>query len=156
MLAVTSSALMALYRYHSDWTPLQRVYASTYLRCHVMAALEVTKSGQYRLLEVDTARGTRLALEEEVERASGVSPDLPFRLSDAAMRVGDRHVEVASRVVSTRRAGDLLSHWIYREHTLTALLRPAWWSGIVVLAIGLLVAVPADAARARDRRQGRR
>ena len=93
MLAVTSSALTALYRYHSDWTPLQRVYAPTYLRCHVMAVLGVTKSGQYRLLEVDTARGTRLALEEEVERASGVSPDLPFRLSDAAMRVGDRHVE---------------------------------------------------------------
>ena len=156
MLAVTSSALTALYRYHSDWTPLQRVYAPTYLRCHVMAALGVTKSGQYRLLEVDTARGTRLALEEEVERASGVSPDLPFRLSDAAMRVGDRHVEW--RVASYPHAAlaTFLSQWIYREHTLTALLRPAWWSGIVVLAIGLLVAVPADAARARDRRQGRR
>ena len=85
-----------------------------------------------------------------------MSPDLPFRLSDAAMRVGDRHVEW--RVASYPHAAlaTFLSQWIYREQTLTALLRPAWWSGIVVLAIGLLVAVPADAARARDRRQGRR
>ena len=36
------------------------------------------------------------------------------------------------------------------------MLTPAFWGGLLVLGVGLLVAVPKDVVRARDRRQGRR
>ena len=49
-----------------------------------------------------------------------------------------------------------LWRWIYREQTLTELTRPALWVTLGVVVVGLLVAVPRDIARARDRRLGRR
>ena len=156
LLAVASSAVTAVYRYHAAWTPLQRAYAPAYLRCRLMAALGVTKTGRYRLLEVDTLTGARLALEEEVERAPDVGPDAPFRLSEAAIRVGDRQLEWRDGSYQHDALATFLGRWIYHEHTLAALLRPTLCVGLVVLAIGLLIAVPVDAARARERRQGRR
>ena len=67
LVALTSGGAVAVYRYHVLWTPLQRIYAPTYLRCRLMAALGFTTTGRYRLLEVESLAGTRLALEEEVQ-----------------------------------------------------------------------------------------
>ncbi len=154
LLALASGALVAVYRYHAVWTPLQRAYAPTYLRCVVMAAVGVTTTGRYRLLEVETAAGFRLALDEEVEHAAGT--DAGFRLTDVARAVGDRHVAWRDASYPHAALAAFLARWIYRDQTLAVLLRPAWWSGLAVLALGLLVALPVDAARTRERRHGHR
>ena len=49
-----------------------------------------------------------------------------------------------------------MGRWIYRDQTLTDLLRAAAWGGLVVFLLGVLIAIPTDLARARERRQGRR
>ena len=156
LVALTSSGVIAVYRYHAVWTPLQRIYASTYLRCQLMAALGFTTSGRYRLLEVESLAGTRLALEDEVRPGPAGSGDAPFVLTDVALRIGDRRLVWRDASYSHAALQAFLGRWIYRDHTIAELLRPALWGGVVVLAGGLLVAVPKDVVRARDRRQGRR
>ena len=63
---------------------------------------------------------------------------------------------MAGRRVSAREAAHFLRHWIYRDQTLTDLLRPAGWGILVVCLLGLAIAMPMDLARARERRHGRR
>jgi hypothetical protein len=156
LLAVATVCLVAVYRYHAVWTPLQRAYAPTYLRCVVMATVSVTTTGQYRLLEVETAAGFRIALDEEVEHVAERGADAGFRLTDAARAVGDRSLVWRDGSYSHAALAAFLARWIYREQTLAGLLQPAWWSGLAVLTLGLLVALPVDAARTRERRHGRR
>ena len=156
LVALTSSGVIAVYRYHAVWTPLQRIYASTYLRCQLMAALGFTTSGRYRLLEVESLAGIRLALEDEVRPGPAGSGDAPFVLTDVALRIGGRRLVWLEASYSLAALHAFLGRWIYRDHTIAELLRPALWGGVVVLAGGLLVAVPKDIVRARDRRQGRR
>jgi hypothetical protein len=77
-------------------------------------------------------------------------------LTDVALRIGDRRLVWRDASYSHAALHAFLGRWIYRDHTIAELLRPALWGGVVVLAGGLLVAVPKDVVRARDRRQGRR
>ena len=57
-----------------------------------MAALGFTTSGRYRLLEVESLAGTRLALEDEVRPGPGGAGTPRSRLTDAALRIGDRRL----------------------------------------------------------------
>lgn len=57
---------VAVYRYHAVWTPLQRAYAPTHLRCAFMAAVGVTTTGRCRLLESDTSQ--RPAVDQVLDR----------------------------------------------------------------------------------------
>jgi len=76
LLALASGALVAVYRYHAVWTPLQRAYAPTHLRCVVMAAVGVTTTGRYRLLEVEIALGE----QHDTETAENLyNFDIPLR-----------------------------------------------------------------------------
>ena len=58
--------------------------------------------------------------------------------------------------MTTPKLHEFLGHWIYQDQTLTDFLRPALWGGLGVFFVGLLVAIPKDAARARERKEGRR
>ncbi len=156
LVALTSAVVIVTYRYQAAWTPLQRVYAPTFLRCQLMAALGFTSSGRYRLLEVESLAGTRLALEDEVQPGPAGSGDAPFVLTDAALGIGDRRLVWRDASYPHAALHTFLGRWIYRDDAIAKLLRPALWGGLVVLAGGLLVAVPKDVVRARDRRQGRR
>jgi hypothetical protein len=156
LVALVSGGAVAAYRYYTVWTPLQRVYAPTWLRCQLMAALSFTTTGRYRLLEVEGLAGTRLALEEEVRPARAGNGDTSFALTDAAVRIGARRLVWRDASYAHAALHAFLGRWIYRDHAVVDLLRPAWWGGLAVLAGGLLVAVPKDVVRARDRRQGRR
>jgi len=49
-----------------------------------------------------------------------------------------------------------LGHWIYRDQNFLDLVKPALWGGLGVLLVGLVVAIPKDAARKRERKEGRR
>jgi len=156
LIALTSGGAVAVYRFRVLWTPLQQTYAPTYLRCRLMAVLQVSTTGRYRLLEVESRAGRRLALEEEVQPVPPGRGDAVFTLTTAAIRIGDS--DLAWREASYPHAAlqGFLGRWIYRDHTITHWLTPAFWTGLAVLAGGLVVAVPKDVVRARGRRQGRR
>src|SRR5260370_31377537 len=71
VIAVISAAVISAYRYVEVWTPLQRLYLSTYVRSDVMSGLGLTTTGRYRLLQVADRRGSRLALDDEVMAVTG-------------------------------------------------------------------------------------
>ena len=130
LVAITTSAMIAVYRYHAAWTPLQRIYAATYLRCRIMAALGFTTTGRYRLLEVEGLAGTRLVLEEEVLPAPAGRGESSFALTAAAVRVGGRRLVWREASYPHAALHAFLGRWIYRNRTLAALLRPAFWGGL--------------------------
>ena len=51
---------------------------------------------------------------------------------------------------------EFLGHWIYRDQTFMDFLLPAMWGGLGVFCVGLLAAIPKDAVRSREQKQGRR
>ena len=94
------------------------------------------------------------------------SGDAPFALTDAAVRIGDRRLVWRDASYPHAALHAFLGRWIYRDHTLAELLRPALWGGLVVLAGGPAgrgaegcrararpaTGAPAQGARARLRR----
>ncbi len=156
LVALATSTAIAAYQYETAWTPLQRTYAPTYLRCQIMAALRFTVSGRYRLLEVEGLGGTRLALDDEVQSAPAGSGEAPFTLTEAAVRIGGRRLVWRNASYPHAALHAFLGRWVYRDRAIADMLTPACWGGLLVVVVGLLVAVPKDVVRARDRRQGRR
>jgi hypothetical protein len=156
LLALASSVGIAAYRYNTVWTPLQRIYAPTWLRCQLMAALGFTKTGRYRLLEVEGLAGTRVALDEDVKPGSVGDGPASFELTDAAMRRGGRRLAWRDASYPHAALNMFLTRWIYHDHGMADVLQQAFWGGLVVLVGGLLIAVPKDVVRTRERRQGRR
>src|SRR5580765_2733501 len=74
LIAVVSVIGLGQYRY-SRWTPLQRFYLPAYVRSTMLDALGVTKPGRYALLTVLDRRGSRLAVDADVEATPGSSGD---------------------------------------------------------------------------------
>jgi type IV secretory pathway TraG/TraD family ATPase VirD4 len=157
LVAVLSAVAIGAYRY-TTWTPLQRWYLSSYLRSQVMGGLGVAARGHYRLLQVaDAHGGTRLALDDEVQLVSDpATAETTFALTEAAVRLGDRRLVWQDAAAPHATFHAFVGEWIYRDRTVTDLVKPAVWGGLGVVLIGLLIAIPADLARARERRQGRR
>jgi hypothetical protein len=155
LVALLSAAAIQTYDCVMTWTPLQRWYGSTYLRSGLITGLGFTGVGQYRLLHVIDGGGSRLALDDEVSPAR-TATGIPFRLTEAALRAGDRALVWQDDRYRHAALHAFLGHWIYRDQRVTDLVRSATWGGLVVLAVGALVAMPVDLARARARRHGRR
>jgi hypothetical protein len=59
LLVCATSSATALYEY-TRWTPLQRVYLSSYLRAELMEFIGVSTTGRYRLLQIEPPAGRRL------------------------------------------------------------------------------------------------
>ena len=97
LVALTSSASIAVFQYQHVWTPIQRAYAPTYVRSRLMVALGFTASGRYRLLEVEGPAGTRLALDDEVQPGPAGSERESFALTDAWVSDLRRIVAASSR-----------------------------------------------------------
>jgi hypothetical protein len=154
--ALLSAAAIGAYRYAVVWTPLQRLYLATYLRSALMGGLRFTANGQYRLLQVVDASGSRLALDDEVRPVSSATADMAFTLTDAAMAVGDRQLVWQDGSYGHANVHAFLGRWVYRDQTLADLFMPTVRGALGVLVVGLLVAIPKDLARTRERRQGRR
>jgi type IV secretory pathway TraG/TraD family ATPase VirD4 len=155
VIALISAAAIQAYDCTIRWTPLQRWYVSAYLRSGLIAGLGFTGVGQYRLLHVLEGTHDRLALDDEVAPAPAVA-GMPFRLTDAAIRTGDRALvwhDVRARHQSIHA---FLRHWVYRDQLVSDLVRFAAWSAFLVFAAGTVIAIPMDLARARARRHGRR
>jgi type IV secretory pathway TraG/TraD family ATPase VirD4 len=154
LLAMVSAAAVETHRYAAIWTPLQRLYLPAYLRSGLLQGLGLA-TGRYRLLQVVTNTGTRLALEEEVRRVP-LTGEASFVLTDHAVHSGAQRLVWQDRVANHAALHALLRRWIYHGETLADLLLPAVWAGLGVLAVGLVVAIPMDRIRTRERRHGRR
>ncbi|MGH9410053.1 MAG: type IV secretion system DNA-binding domain-containing protein [Vicinamibacterales bacterium] len=142
------------YRYTHIWTPLQRLFLSPYLRSEIASDLAF-KTGHYRLLHVVGRQGSRLPLDEEVDAIPGTT-EPAFALTDVGRAAGDLRLAWQDIMYSHAALHDLLQRWIYDGQTPTDLVWPALWWAFVVFGAGLLVAIPKDLARARERRHGRR
>ena len=155
VVAILTAAAIQAYAYLGTWTPLQRWYLSAYLKSGLIAGLGFTSAGQYRLLHVVDRTGNRLALDDEVAPAPTVA-GVPFRLTDAAVREGDRALVWRDERYRHAAFHAFLAHWIYDDQPVTKLVRSAVSGGFVVFAVGAVIAIPMDLARARSRRHGRR
>jgi hypothetical protein len=155
LMAIVSGAAIGAYRYATIWTPLQRFYLSSYLRSECASALAF-KTGRYQLLTVIDPKGSRLALDEEVQPFTEATNEVTFALSELGRQAGDRHVAWQDRSYDHAKLHDVLREWIYRDQSLLDLAKPALFGGLAVFGIGLLMAIPKDVARARTRRHGRR
>ena len=155
VVALLTAAAIQAYASLRTWTPLQRWYISAYLRSGLIGGLGFTGAGQYRLLHVVDRTGNRLALDDEVAPAPAVA-GIPFRLTDAAVRAGDRALVWRDERYRHAALHGFLAHWIYDDQPVTDLVRSAVSGGLVVFAVGAVIAIPMDLARARSRRHGRR
>src|SRR5207248_1105147 len=91
LVAIASGAVIGAYRYSRVWTPLQRLFLSSYLRSECASALAL-QTGRYRLLHVIDRKGSRLPLEEEVEPVTTDTDEVTFALSDVGVRFGDQRL----------------------------------------------------------------
>src|SRR3989454_4892816 len=153
-VALLSVFAIAGYRYMRVWRPLQRHYLLTYAGTPVAGAFRI--DAPYTLLMVVTRKGTRMALDNEVEPFVTEKGESTFTLTEEAIKVGDLKLEWQRARYDNVKLHEFLGHWIYQGQTLTDLAKPALWGGLGVLLVGLVVAIPKDAARRRIRKHGRR
>ncbi len=154
-MAIATGVAVWFYRQHVVWTPLQQFYLSAYARSALASPLGI-RTGRYRVLSVVNRRGGRLAIDEEVVLVPTDAGETTFALSDVA--VAAKTGQLAWRDVSYNHGAfhEQLREWIYAGQTLVDLARPSLIGVFAVLALGLLLAIPKDLARARARRHGRR
>ena len=153
LFALLSAGAIAYYCYAREWTPLQRHYLGAYLGTQAAGALRT--DGWYTLLVVETGQVPRLALDSEVEAVVTESGQSTFALTSDAAHAGAK-LEWQKGKYNNAKLHAFLGYWIYEDQTLTGLLKPALWGSLAVLALGLVVAIPKDAVRARERKHGRR
>jgi len=155
VVAIAAGVAVWFYRQHAVWTPLQQYYLSAYARSALASSLGI-RTGRYRVLSIVNRRGVRLAMDEEVVPVVTPTGETAFALSDLALAV--KTGQLVWRDVSYHHAGlhEQLREWIYAGQTLTDLARPSLIGVFAVLVAGLLLAIPKDLARARERRHGRR
>ena len=90
----------ASYRYVRVWTPLQRHYLLTYAGTPIAGAFRTDAS--YTLLTVVTRKGTRLALDDEVEPFVTETGESTFALTEEAVKIGDLRLEWQRARTTTR------------------------------------------------------
>jgi hypothetical protein len=153
-LALFAAGAIYAYRYERVWTPLERHYLPTYAGTPTAGALR--KDGWYTLLAVVTKKDSRLAIDRDVEPVTTAAGESTFALTEEAMKTGAVKLEWQCERYDDAKLHALLAHWIYNDQSLTDLVKPALWGGLGVFAVGLMVAIPKDAARKRERKEGRR
>jgi type IV secretory pathway TraG/TraD family ATPase VirD4 len=153
-VALASVAAICAYRYERVLTPLQRHYLLTYAGTPTAGALR--KDGWYTLLAVVTRKDSRLAIDPDVEPVTTAAGESTFALTDEAVKTGAVKLQWQRERYDNAKLHELLAHWIYQDQTLTDLAKPALWGGLGVFLVGLIVAIPKDAARRRERKEGRR
>ncbi len=155
-LALASVVPICAYRYTKTWTPLQRFYLKTYMRSGLRSVTSFAKSDRYQMLTVVMKKGSHLAAEGEVREVKTEGGETTLALTDDAVKIGGLRLELQQVEINSGKLHELLGHSFYQDQTLMDFLRPAFWGGLVVLLVCLAVAIPKDAARARERREGRR
>ena len=154
-VALATCGAISAYRYARVWTPLQKHYLTAYLGTEGAGAIR--KDGWYTLLMAETRKGpAHLAFDEEVVPVTTANGESTFALTDAAVKAGVTKLEWQRGWYDNAKLHQALAHWIYSDQSPTDLAKPALWGGLGVFVVGLIVAIPKDAARARERKHGRR
>src|SRR5260370_24374996 len=91
---------------------------------------------------VVTRKGTRLALDNEVEPFVTEKGESTFALTEVAMKAGDLKLEWQRARYNNAKLHEFLGHWIYNDQSLTDLAKPALWRGLGVLLVSLVAAIP--------------
>ncbi len=131
------------------WTPLQRRYFVTYVR----SGLVWPTSGEFALLHVVDARGSRIALDEELVSVASATGDATFALAEDASKAGATRIEWRRERYAHAALHPFLRRWIYRDQTLLDLATPPLWTALVLFvggALGARLQGSVDARRARD------
>src|SRR5260370_8303471 len=105
---------------------------------------------------VVTRKGTRLALDNEVEPFVTEKGESNFTVVGEGVKIGGLKCEGERARYESGKLDEFLGQWIYQDQTLTDLAKPALWDGLGVLLVSLVAAIPKDAARKRIRKHGRR
>ncbi|MHB8500634.1 MAG: hypothetical protein ACYDCG_03100 [Candidatus Acidiferrales bacterium] len=155
-VALLSVFAIAGYRYMQVWTPLQQHYLTAYVGTPVAGAGAFRTDGCYTLLMVVRRKGTRMALDNEVEPFVTEKGEGTFTPTEEAIKVGDLKLEWQRARYDNAKLHEFLGHWIYQDQTLSDLAKPALWGGSGVLLVGLVVAIPMDSEGKRIRKHGRR
>jgi hypothetical protein len=155
-LALASVAAVCVYRHAEVWTPLQQFYTKAYIRSGFKSAINIAKSDRYQMLTVIGKKGSHWAFDEEAVQVKTATGETTFALTPEAMKIGDLRLVLQEVQCDNAKLYEFLGHWVYRDQTLTDLLRPGLWGGLAVFLVGLVVAIPKDAERARVRKEGRR
>ena len=87
VIAVASGIAVWLVHQTFVWTPLQRFYLSGYTRSAIASSLGI-RTGRYRVLMMETRRGSRLAIDDEVVPITLANGETAFGLSEVARQAG--------------------------------------------------------------------
>ena len=134
--AVVAGMGIAAYGYAVVWTPLQRNYLVTYVR----SALIWPTSGEFALLYVVDARGSRIALDEELVSVTSATGDTTFALAEDAVKAGATRLEWRQERYPHAVLHRFLRRWIYRDRTPLDLITPPLWTALVLFLGGVLEA----------------
>lgn len=156
LAAMVSVTLICAYRCAYVLTPLQRFYWKTYIRCGLRREINLSRTDRYLMLNVVDRKGPRLALDDEVMPVTTATGENTFALTDEAVKAGDKRLVFQQVQYDNAKLHEFLGHWIYRDQTFMDFLLPAMWGGLGVFCVGLLAAIPRDAVRSREQKQGRR
>jgi type IV secretory pathway TraG/TraD family ATPase VirD4 len=148
-VALMSVVAIWVYRYERVWTPLQRFYLAQYLASESNLR---KNTGHYLLLNAVNKNGSHLALDEEVTETGNGG----YALTEEAVKAGDVRLEWQRGQYDNAKMHAYLGHWIYGDKTFMDMAKPALWGGLGVFFVGLIVAIPKDRARRRERKEGRR
>ena len=94
VIAVASGIAVWLVRQTFLWTPLQQFYLSAYARGAVASSLGI-RTGRYRVLLMESRRGSRLAIDDEVVPITRRTGETTFALSDLARQARSGQSRVA-------------------------------------------------------------
>ena len=103
--ALVAGIGVAAYEYAVVWTPLQRDYLVTYVR----SALIWPTKGEFDLLYLVDAKGSRLALDGELVTVTSATGDTTFALADDTIKAGATRLEWRREPVETTSSGAKLS-----------------------------------------------
>ncbi len=79
-----------------------------------------------------------LGFDEEVMQVTRPrSGENTFALTEEAVKVGDLRLVLQQGQCDNAKLHEFLGHWVYRDQTLTDLLRPGLWGGLAVFLVGL-------------------
>jgi hypothetical protein len=169
VLAAAMIPALLFYQYRQEWTALQRYYLGAFVRSQAYAsglfsspllAWKARAGSSYLLLDVIDRKGQRPAMDFDVEPVEVAGPngrpETSYTLSAQGVAAGDKRLVWYPMRADHAKLHQFLQHWIYADHSLWDLASTACWSGLGVLIMGLVAAIPLERKRSLLRRRGQR
>ena len=157
-LAVGAGVGIFVFSMAALWTPLQRYYWGQYTASEMFQG-----RGNFRLLAAVDRKGQhRLAIDADVvpvitsSQQPGQRQAIPFALSAQGRQRGAVGLTIDPARYESTQAHQMLAQWIYQDHSVMEMARPAWLGALAVFVVGLAVAIPRDRARRHLFEHGRR